>query len=116
MSFSNYMLLPAIVFIDDLLDKYSFKMLILFILTLIIILSVGSRGTILCLVVFAILKFFKRGGKRSYLRLIGNVCFIGSALLLLIFSDKIIMYLYSFIGGFGINSRTLRLFLSKIYT
>jgi len=113
MAFSNYMLLPAIVFIDDLLDKYSFKMLILFILTLIIILSVGSRGTILCLVVFAILKFFKRGGKRSYLRLIGNVCFIGSALLLLIFSDKIIMYLYSFIGGFGINSRTLRLFLSK---
>ncbi len=44
MAFSNYMLLPAIVFIDDLLDKYSFKMLILFILTLIIILSVGSNG------------------------------------------------------------------------
>ncbi len=113
MAFSYYMLLPAIMFTDDFLDKFSFKMLAFDILSIIIILSLGSRGAILCIMVFTLLKFFRRNAKLSNVRLIGDLSLIVVALIMLIYLDQILVYLYGFIGKFGINSRTLRIFLSQ---
>lgn len=110
MALSYYMLLPTIIFIDELMDRFSFKMLVFTALSLLIILSLGSRGAMLCIVVFGSLKFIRPNSKRTYKRVIGNVSLVSIAVITLVFLEQIMMSLYNFLFKFGINSRTLILF------
>nr|WP_312579452.1 O-antigen ligase family protein [Sedimentibacter sp.] len=111
MSLSYYMLLPAIMFLDELLDELSLKTLLFTVLSLIIILALGSRGAILCVVVFVLLKFIRPNSKRTYKRAIGHFSLFGLGILAFIFFEQIIMNIYNFLLRFGISSRTLILFL-----
>lgn len=113
MSLSYYMLLPTILFLDELMDKISIKMIVLTGLSLLIILALGSRGAILCVVVFVFLKFIRQNSKRSYKKHLGNFTIIGVGVITVIFLDNILISLYDFLQGFGINSRTLRLLLRE---
>lgn len=113
MSLSYYMLLPTILFLDELMDKFSLKLLVLAGVSLLIILALGSRGAILCVLVFAFLKFIRPNSKRTYKRALGHFSILGAGVVALIFLENILISLYTFLQGFGINSRTLILLLRE---
>lgn len=113
MSLSYYMLLPTLVFFDELLEKFSFKSFVFLIVSLLIILSLGSRGAILCIIVFAFLKFFSPHSKKSYKKIITSFGLLSIGTIALIFLDKIIEFFYNLLLSYDINSRTLRLFLRE---
>ena len=110
MTLSYYMLLPTVMFLDELMDKFSAKMLVFAILSLLTILALGARGPILCIVVFGLLKFIRPNSKRTYKRVIGQLSLLSIGLVILVFLEKIMMSLYDFLLKFGINSRSLVLF------
>lgn len=111
MPLSYYMLLPAIMFMDGLLDEFSFKDLIFTGISLLIILSLGARGPILCILIFVLLKLFKPNSKRTLRRVIVYFSLICLGAFALIFLDEIVRYTYDSLLKIGIRSRTLSLFL-----
>jgi O-antigen ligase len=111
MALSYYMLLPVIMFIDDLIDVYSTKMLSLTLISLFIILSLGSRGPILCIIVFFVLKYIKTGTKRTLKREAGRLSLLSLAIIVFIFFEQIMLFVYESLLKVGINSRTIFLFL-----
>lgn len=113
MSLSYYMLLPAILFLDELMDKFSLKLLVLVGVSLLIILALGSRGAILCVLVFVFFKFIRPNSKRTYKRALGHFSILSTGFIALIFIEKILMSIYRFLLRFGINSRSLVLFTQE---
>lgn len=111
MPLSYYMLLPTIIFIDELLDKLSFKVLVFAVISLLVILSLGARGPILCILIFVLLKLFKPNSKRTLRRVIVYFSLICLGAFALIFLDEIVRYTYDSLLKIGIRSRTLSLFL-----
>ncbi len=59
MAFSYYMLLPTIIFLDELIDRLSIPAIFISSVSLISILAIGSRGAVLCIAVFIVLKLIK---------------------------------------------------------
>jgi hypothetical protein len=112
MSLSYYMLLPTLVFFNEIMEKLSIKNFVFFILSMLIILSLGSRGAVLCILLFIFLKFFSPHSKKSFTKIIISFSILGIGIITLIFLDKIIELFYNLLLSYGINSRTLRLFLS----
>jgi hypothetical protein len=113
MSLSYYMLLPALVFFNEIIERFSIKNFIFFILSILIILSLGSRGAILCILIFTFLKFFSPHSKKSFTKIIISFSILGIGIISLIFLDGIIEFLYNQLLSYSINSRTLRLFLRE---
>lgn len=111
MSLSYYMLLPTIMFLDELNDRFSLKMFVLVGTSMLIILSLGSRGAVLCIAIFIILKFIRPNSKRTYKKTITRYSVMSIGIIALLFADEIIMFVYTFLQRFGINSRTLALLL-----
>lgn len=110
MSLAYYMLLPSIVFLNDLFERISAKYFILLVLSLIVIISLGSRGPILCLLVFVFLRTFRPSFRTSYKKIIMTssvleICTVG-----IIFFKNIINVMYSQLLHYGFYSRTLYLF------
>lgn len=110
MSLSYYMLLPALFFLKDFLNKYSLFSLCLFIIALIIILSLGSRGPLLCIVVFGLMKLVRLDF--VYLRKAILFRMIVSLSLLVVFIkfQNILSWLSVNLEKIGISSRTINLF------
>ena len=113
MSLSYYMLLPTLVFFNEIIESFSIKSFAFLILSLLIILSLGSRGAILCILIFVFLKFFSPHSKKTFTKIIIYFSILGIGILALIFLDEIIELLYNLLLSYGINSRTLRLFLRE---
>lgn len=112
MALSYYMLLPTIVFMDNLYEKFSWINFVFMIISILIILAYGSRGAILCLLVFFVIHLIKDKKKLTYKRIFAKFILIGSVLIFLISMNKFLESLYLYLQKFGINSRTLML-LSK---
>lgn len=113
MSLSYYMLLPAIMFIDDFLDNFSLKSLLLTIISLLIILTIGSRGAILCSVVFFTLKFVKTNAKFSFKKIFGHLSILFILFFTFILFNEILETIYDFLLTFDIRSRSVSLFLNN---
>jgi len=111
MAFSYYMLLPTIVHIDEFLEKFTFKSIFVVSVSLIIILALGSRGAILCVGVFVILKLVQMGKKLSYKTIFIYVIILFLIATFLLLFDTILQNLYDFLLQFGIRSRSIALFL-----
>lgn len=111
MAFSYYMLLPTIVHIDEFLEKFTFKSIFVVSVSLIIILALGSRGAILCVGVFVILKLVQMGKKLSYKTIFIYVIILFLIATFLLLFDTILQNLYDFLLQFGIRSRSIQLFL-----
>lgn len=112
-SLSYYMLLPTIMFLDDFVDKFTLKMLSFSVISFIVIISLGSRGAVLCIFVFLVLKIIRRIFEKNYKHFLENYIFLGLFVFALVFFDKVVMNIYTWFLKFGINSRTLLLFLDK---
>lgn len=111
MSLSYYMLLPSVVYLDDFMDRFSLKKGLALLTLLIIILGLGSRGPVLCIAVFGILKILKSLKKMTLKRVLIYFIVFSLVIICFIFFDKIISFMFSLLSHFGVNSRSLKLFL-----
>lgn len=109
MGLSYYMLLPTIIFLDDLFDEFSIKSLVKAGLSFMVILSLGSRGAVLCTIVFIFLKYIKGNYKKAWL----NICVVATAVGAIFYSDKILQLLNKIFLTYGIKSRNIALFLKE---
>lgn len=108
-SLSYYMLLPTILFLDELIDKFSLKILLLILLSLIVIVSIGSRGALGCIAFFLILKLIKSNKRRTFKVALSQFFIISLVILVSLYLDKILVLLNEIFIKFDINSRTLYL-------
>lgn len=113
MSLSYYMLLPMIIILNELFDNYSLKTLIFSLIALAIILSLGSRGPILCVMVFVLLKIMRPFTKLTYTKLLFFLTTFTATLFIVIYLDSILHYINDLLLNFGIRSRTIALFFRE---
>lgn len=112
MSLSYYMLLPAIIYLNNSFKDKKAMYINIFILSMLIILILGARGPLMCIGIFTLLYMITNKSKLNYKTLFQ---FFGSSLffiLVFINLNKMIMYLYNFLINLGLNSRTLLLILT----
>ncbi len=114
MAFSYYMLLPAIIFIDELFDFLSLKAIFISSFSVLSILAIGSRGALLCIVVFIVLKLLTPFSTRqkSNNRIFIILLFVLLSTLIMINLQSILLVLYSLFYQWGLNSRSIILLLS----
>lgn len=110
MGFSYYFLLPCLFFIYEFFEKRTIKYFIFTLISILIILAVGSRGPILSIGIYIIIEIFNNF-KKERLFTIFLVLLIG--IVILIYFHEIALYLYEFLSKHGIYSRTLYLFLQE---
>lgn len=113
MSLSYYMLLPTLLFLDEFLNKFSMKAFLLSIVSIIIILALGSRGPILSIIIFVFLMLIRSSSKFSFKKTFIYGTFISISLFIIIFFKQILVFLDNLLLNFGIQSRTIRLFLRE---
>ncbi|SOC38403.1 O-antigen ligase family protein [Ureibacillus acetophenoni] len=114
MTFSYYMLLPAIMYLDEFIDRLSLKAFFISSATLISILAIGSRGAVLCAAVFIVLKLIKPAAQFRLSRVRMYLIFAVTTISIFIFINlqSLLLLLYNWLLQFGLNSRSLTLFLS----
>ena len=112
MSLAYYMLLPSIVFLNKQFERISAGHFISFVLSMLIIVSLGSRGPILCVVVFIFFRTFRPSLKTSHKKIIMTSSVLGICTVGIIFFKNIINVMYTQLLHYGIHSRTLYLFLN----
>lgn len=113
MSLAYYMLLPSIVFLNKQFERISAGHFISFVLSMFIIVSLGSRGPILCVVVFIFFRTFRPSLKTSHKKIIMTSSVLGIFTVGIIFFKNIINIMYSQLLHYGFHSRTLYLFLNN---
>ena len=87
------------------LTKFNLLRLILLLISVLIILGTGNRGSLVVIVVNAVLVFvLLTHFKKNYI-IKGGISFL--ALLLLMFRDSVLNFLYSFIEEVGLSNRAL---------
>ena len=109
MSLSYYMLMPAIVFTDELISKFSIKVLMHTMLSILIILAFGARGPLFCILGFLFLRFLRNVFKITYRKAIlyFGICV---AIPLLFFNRNIILSVIdNLLMSVGIQSRSIQL-------
>ena len=111
MSLSYYLLMPAIIFLDELIDRFSLKMLVFSLTTLLVILAIGSRGAIVCIIVFVFLKLVRHKKEISYKKALVDSFLLGLMVFTCIYLEIILESLYSLLSLFGIKSRSIILFM-----
>lgn len=113
MSLSYYMLLPAIIFLEEFIEKFSLKALLFFLTSVIVILALGSRGAVLCIIVFVLLKSIRFNFKFTNSKILFNLITIGIIIPAFIYLDYILKFIYNSLLNFGIESRSILLFLRE---
>lgn len=111
MTLSYYMLLPTIIYLNEFLERLSIKHFFAILISIFIIISLGSRGPILCIGVFAVLKLVQMGKKLSRKTLFIYILILFVNFAFLLSFDTILQNLSNFLLRFGIHSRTVALFL-----
>lgn len=110
-SLSYYMLLPAIINVYRFFIKKSASQIIKVIVSLVVILALGSRGAIMCLGVYIILAFIKNIKKLTFTSLLSYTSIFLVLILGIICFENIIASIYEILANLGISSRTLYLFM-----
>lgn len=113
MSFAYYMLLPTIIFINRLFEKLSVESIIFSFISFFLILALGSRGPILCIFVFIILKFIKTKFKFSHTMLFIYTCIFFIIIIFLTHLSALLKIANDILLLFGIKSRSIALFLRE---
>lgn len=111
MTLSYYVLLPALVYLDEITSKFTVIKFINFIISLFIIISLGSRGAIMCIVIFAILKLLKFRSNLTFKKLLNTYALLCMTIVLLINYKNFLHFLNEILLDLNIQSRTVSLFL-----
>lgn len=114
MAFSYYMLLPSIMYLDELIDRLSIPAFLISFASLISILAIGSRGAVLCASVFILLKLIKPSIQLRLSKVKMYIIFAITtvSIFVLINLQNLLLILYNWLLQFGLNSRSITLFLS----
>lgn len=112
MSLSYYMLLPALFFLEDSIRKFKLISVLLFILSLLIIVSLGARGPLIPIVLFGVIRFIKPQVNWSYKRVVMSLVSFFSIFLLVVYFENILVFMINILDKIGWSSRTLTLLLS----
>jgi len=75
--------------------------------------ALGSRGALLCIGVFIILKLVRFNLKFNYKKVFLYISLIFSSILIFLNLNNILMYIYRYLQAFGIDSRSLLLLLEN---
>ena len=110
MSLSYYMLLPAIMFSNHCFNQLRPGSILRATVSVVVILALGSRGAMLCLGLFVLLKL-KPQKRVGYKEILSYMAIMIVGLFIIIFLDDLLEYLYSVLTQFGIKSRSIALFL-----
>ena len=94
-------------------NKPSIKALLLVLVSLLVILALGSRGAILCIGIFILLKAIRFNFKRNYTMLSIYTAFWGTLAIMFLYLDSILEYINNLLLIFGIRSRSIQLFLRE---
>ncbi|WP_313346635.1 O-antigen ligase family protein [Sedimentibacter sp.] len=113
MTLSYYILIPAVIYLDQLMDKFTLKYFFSFLILVIIILTLGARGPILCAIIFIVLKFFKKKKILNRKNIFQYTLIVALITILLINYRNILISLNGFLIEKGINSRSIHLFLES---
>ncbi|WP_394238257.1 O-antigen ligase family protein [Niallia oryzisoli] len=113
MSLSYYILLPAILFIDEFFEKFTLRSLFVAFLSVLVILALGARGAILCIAVFILFRIIRPYAKFHYRRILLYLAILVSTLLVFVNLERILVTLNGFLLKFGITSRSVMLFLNN---
>lgn len=111
MALSYYMLLPAIIFLGKIFDKRKLIYIILFLISSLIIVALGSRGALLCIIVYAILRVLSPRQKISFSKVLVSGIVVSALILFVSIYDKILISLNELFLDYGIHSRTISLLL-----
>src|SRR5690606_4593767 len=109
MSLSYYMLLPALLYLNRFIERFNIFSFLLFIISLIIIISLGSRGALLCVGVYAILKIIRFDLKSTRKAFIFRITVLISILVGIFKFQNILIFLENQLTKYGLSSRTLTL-------
>lgn len=113
MALSYYLLLPAILLMDELFEKFSLKALIGTFVSILVILALGARGAIVCIAVFIVLKMIRPHSKLYYKEIFFYLVAVGSTMLVLFNIKRILVSLNDLLLTFGVQSRSLMLLLNQ---
>lgn len=111
MSFSYYMLFPAIIYLNDFLERFSIKSLILAFLSLFVMLTIGSRGAIISSGIYVILHLLINAKDKSPNKVILNIIILMVIIIFSIYLKEILFHINSILLRHGIYSRNISLFL-----
>lgn len=111
MTLSNYLLFPALFFIDESFNKRRKIDFFSAILSFILIVSYGSRGPLISIICYFFFKIFKsnKNGKKMIILLTTLILTFS----LLYFRLEIFEYLYIKFLDYGIDARTLRVLMEQ---
>lgn len=109
MGFSYIVLMPMLVFANELFRKITIKNAVFFSIEFFLVLVFGSRGSILCVVVYVALRMILVKG-RGFLKL-SIIAVIGA---FLAFYEQIGIFVLNLLNSYGIYSRSLTLFFTRM--
>ena len=112
MSLSYYLLLPALVYLNSIFKKFKFSSLVLFLATILIIISFGSRGPIFAILVFFVLKLFKFQKQVTYQTILRQIIILSIALLIYLNIKSILLSVNNVLTYLNLSSRSITLFLN----
>lgn len=112
MSLSYYLLISAIIFFDKYIEKTQVRDLIMFMISLFIMLTFGSRGAIIPLILFIFIKLFtkKSYSIKFYAFKMGTL--LGIAITTVLYKP-ILETVHSLLSNMGLSSRTVNSLLSS---
>ncbi len=113
MVFSYYMLLPSIIYLNKLMESFSFKYVAYLITLLFIILSLGARGPVLCIGVFVMLKIMKLFNKITLFSTFAYIAMFFVIIIGFIYKETVLIHINDLFLNMGISSRTLTLLIRK---
>lgn len=111
MSMSYYMLFPTIMNINKFFENFSINSLVLAVISMFIILSIGSRGPIMCIIVYVMLYFIINMKRQNIKKILFNIIILTLIFIGLIYLKEILTLLNNILNNFGIYSRSITLFL-----
>ena len=107
MFLSYYMLFPTIMLLDSLLDKISLRVLLFTFISLLVILALGSRGAVLCVIIFVFLKITQPNTKLNYQKTFACLGAFSIGVTGYIFLDRILEVIYNTLLSIGIKVEVL---------
>ncbi len=113
MSLGYLILLPTIIYLKNFLDNFSVKDLILFVISILLILSIGSRGPIICVGAYILLYFIinirKITRKKFLFYMLTSIFVVLGAF----YIEPILLFWSNMLEIHGMHSRSIRLFMQE---
>lgn len=113
MALGYYLLLPAVVYLNEFLNSPSLRNILLALLSIISILALGSRGPVVWVGCFILLRLFRQPRKLRYSQAVGRLAFSALAIVLALFLEEILVYIQGLLFQLGFSSRTIWMFLGQ---